>query len=33
MTFNRIGGIIVKCACLQCGRSWARSLIGSNQRL
>ena len=30
---NRIGGVMVRCAKLECGRTWVRVPIGSNQRL
>ena len=30
---NRIGGVMVKSARLECGRSWVRAPVGSYQRL
>ena len=29
---NRIGGVMVSVLALECGRSWVRAPVGSNQR-
>jgi hypothetical protein len=33
MIVNRIGGVMVRCARLECGRSCVRAPVGLNQRL